>query len=133
MNNWLDGMLLEYSTILTELEVGKTYQNRTIRAVRLSHKEVNFYLFIKKTDLSESKICFQGNPIVFIEATIHPQEWMTSATANYLLNELLTSTDPELQEMARNIDWVFVPVLNVDGLVYTQTTVDFIFFIFIIL
>lgn len=65
----------------------------------------------------------QKNPIIFIESTIHAREWITAATATYLLNELLTSNDPGIREMSNNYDWVFVPVVNVDGYVYSHTKV----------
>lgn len=38
--NWLDEQLMAYPNVLTNLSVGKSYENRTIRAIRLSHKEV---------------------------------------------------------------------------------------------
>lgn len=65
----------------------------------------------------------QGNPTIFIESTIHAREWVTVATATYFLNELLTSSDPSIVDLAQNYDWVFVPVLNVDGYSYTHTRV----------
>lgn len=65
----------------------------------------------------------QKNPTIFIESTIHAREWITVATATYLLNELLTSNDPEIREMSNNYDWVFVPVVNIDGYVYSHTKV----------
>lgn len=58
-----------------------------------------------------------------IEANIHAREWITSATATWLLNELLTSTHPDVQDLAQNIDWVIIPVFNVDGFAYTHSTV----------
>lgn len=39
---WLDEKLLDYPSILTGMEVGQSYENRTIRAVRLSQKAVGF-------------------------------------------------------------------------------------------
>ncbi|XP_037037661.1 zinc carboxypeptidase-like [Bradysia coprophila] len=99
---WLDQLLLDHPTILTPVTVGYTYEGREIRAVKLSHKE--------------------GNQAIVIEATIHAREWITSATATWILNELLTSTDAEVMEIASNIDWYFIPVFNADGFVYTKTT-----------
>lgn len=58
-----------------------------------------------------------------IDANIHAREWISSATATWLLNELLTSTDPEVVDIATNIDWYFIPMVNPDGFVYTKTTV----------
>ncbi|KAG4080667.1 hypothetical protein HA402_013197 [Bradysia odoriphaga] len=98
---WIDSLLVQYPTILEGLFVGSTFEGRQIRAVRLSRKT--------------------GNPTIFIEANIHAREWITSATATWLLNELLTSTDPVVQVLSSEYDWIIVPIVNVDGYVYTQT------------
>jgi len=98
---WLDELLVEHPTVLTNLTVGESFEGRTIRAVKLSHKA--------------------GNPTIFIESTIHAREWITVATATYVLNELLTSNDTDIVNLAQNFDWVIVPVLNVDGYAYTHT------------
>lgn len=66
----------------------------------------------------------QGNPAILIESNIHAREWITSATSTYILNELLTSTDADVIDIATNIDWYFIPVLNPDGFNYTKTTVN---------
>ncbi len=60
---------------------------------------------------------------ILIEANIHAREWISSATATWLLNELLTSTDPAVVDIATNYNWFFIPVLNPDGFHYTKTTV----------
>lgn len=38
--SWLDGLLEQYPNVLTSYDFGKSYENRTLRAVKLSHKEV---------------------------------------------------------------------------------------------
>lgn len=101
---WLDEQIEKYPQLLTNLTVGKSYQGRAIRAVKLSHKK--------------------GNPTIFIESTIHAREWVTVATATYFLNELLTSKDPNIVDLAHNYDWVMIPVFNVDGYEYTHTWVS---------
>lgn len=66
----------------------------------------------------------QGNPLIFIESTIHAREWITAATATYILNELTTSNDADIKELANHYDWVFVPVVNVDGYAYSHSKVS---------
>ena len=61
---------------------------------------------------------------MFIEANIHAREWISSATATWFINQLLTSTDPAVVDLAENIDWYIVPVLNVDGFSYSHTDVS---------
>lgn len=95
---------MTYSSILSPVEIGESFLGVKIRGVKLSHKS--------------------GNPVIVIESNIHAREWITSATATYLLNELLTSTDAGIVDLATNYDWVIVPVLNVDGFKYTKTDVS---------
>lgn len=101
---WLDQLLEKYPNVLTNFNYGKSYEGRTLRAVKVSHKA--------------------GNPTIFIESNIHAREWITAATVTYLLNELLTSNKTEIRYLANNYDFVIVPVMNVDGYVYTHTTVS---------
>ncbi|XP_031623765.1 zinc carboxypeptidase-like [Contarinia nasturtii] len=98
---WLDEMLEEYPNELTNYNYGTSYENRPLRAIKFSRKS--------------------GNPLIFIESTIHAREWVTAATATYILNELVTSDDPEIKELADNYDWVIIPVFNVDGYSYTHS------------
>ncbi|XP_053692244.1 zinc carboxypeptidase-like [Sabethes cyaneus] len=98
--DWIDGLVAQHSDILSVEFVGNSYEGREVRAVKLSHKE--------------------GNPGIFLESHIHAREWITSATTTWILNELLSSADPQVQELAQNYDWYILPVVNPDGLNYTQ-------------
>lgn len=37
---WLDELLKKYPNILTNYDFGRSYENRTMRAIKLSHNEV---------------------------------------------------------------------------------------------
>jgi len=54
---------------------------------------------------------------------IHAREWISSATVTYILNKLLTSDNPVIQDLARSFDYYVFPIVNPDGYVYTHTTV----------
>lgn len=45
------------------------------------------------------------------------------ATVTFITNQLLTSNDPEVREIAEGHDWYIFPSVNPDGYVYTHTTV----------
>jgi len=102
MYDWMDKLPAQYPNIVSVFVVGKTFEGRQIKGIKISHKE--------------------GNPGIFIEANIHAREWVTSASATWMANELLTSTHPEIREIAVNNDWYIVPVANPDGFVYTHTS-----------
>lgn len=97
---WLDEILTTYPDVTEGFVIGKSYEGRTIRGLKISYKA--------------------DNPGVFIESNIHAREWITSATATWLINQLLTSKDDLIRELAESHDWYIVPVLNVDGFVYTH-------------
>ena len=67
-------------------------------------------------------VLLQNNRAIFIEANVHAREWIASATATYILNELLRSSDPEIQAISESVDWYILPVLNPDGFEYTRST-----------
>ncbi|XP_058449258.1 uncharacterized protein LOC131429226 [Malaya genurostris] len=99
---WLDEKVEQYPSILTSTIYGKSYEERDLKAVKLSHKD--------------------GNPGIFIEAHIHAREWISSATATWILNELLTSSDSAVVDLAQNYDWYFIMVANPDGLEFSRNS-----------
>jgi Zinc carboxypeptidase/Carboxypeptidase activation peptide len=100
--SWLDKLVQEHPKHVEPVVGGTTYEGREIRGVKVSFKK--------------------GNPLVMVESNIHAREWITAATTTYLLNELLTSKNSTIREMAENYDWYIFPVTNPDGYVYTHTT-----------
>ncbi|XP_052872171.1 zinc carboxypeptidase-like [Anopheles cruzii] len=99
---WLDGLVATYPGIVTPLNVGNSYEGRPIRGVKVSYKS--------------------GNKAVFMESLIHAREWVSGATVTWVLNELLTSPDASVRQIAENFDWYVFPVANPDGYEYTHTT-----------
>lgn len=101
MYAWLDTLPEKYPEIVTRIKGGETSEKRTIEGVKLSKNP--------------------NNPAIFIESNIHAREWITSASTNWIINELLTSTDPEVQALLDNYNWYIFPVVNPDGYEYTHT------------
>lgn len=104
INGFLDTVILNNPTIVTGFVAGMSHQRRPMRGVKISYKT--------------------GNPGIFVESNIHAREWITSATATYLINELLTSTNTSIRRIAEDYDWYILPVFNVDGFVYSHDVVS---------
>ncbi|XP_037883581.1 zinc carboxypeptidase A 1-like [Glossina fuscipes] len=100
---WLQSLANEYPSVVTIVESGKTYEGRSILGVKISKGQ-------------------SPKPGIFVEAGIHAREWISAATATYLINELLTSDVEAIKQMADNYDWYVFPHTNPDGFVYTHTT-----------
>ncbi|XP_034483135.1 zinc carboxypeptidase [Drosophila innubila] len=97
---WLDVIETRYPDIVTPFTIGKSYEGRPIRGIKISYKK--------------------GNNAVFIESNIHAREWITSATITYFIDGLLVPRNPGVRDIAQNVDWYIIPVLNVDGFVYSH-------------
>ncbi|CRK96824.1 CLUMA_CG010030, isoform A, partial [Clunio marinus] len=95
---WMDKQISE-NDFVTGFEIGKTYEGKPIRGLKISKQE--------------------GNTGVFIDSGIHAREWIAPAVATYTINQLIHSKDPAIVDLALNFDWYFVPVLNADGYVNT--------------
>ncbi|XP_030388442.1 zinc carboxypeptidase-like [Scaptodrosophila lebanonensis] len=98
--DWIDRQCLRNFLFVKCEVIGFSYEGRPIKSLTISKR--------------------QGNKAIFIEGNIHAVEWISSATVTYLLNELLNSDDPSILQLTWNYDWIFVPVLNPDGFVYTH-------------
>uniref|UniRef100_A0A1I8Q758 Peptidase M14 domain-containing protein n=1 Tax=Stomoxys calcitrans TaxID=35570 RepID=A0A1I8Q758_STOCA len=97
---FLDDMLSKYPLVTEAFTIAQSYEGQIVRGIKISFKS--------------------GNPGIFIESNIHAREWITSATATWFIYELLTSHDLEVRNLAENYDWYIVPVLNVDGFIYSH-------------
>ncbi|KAJ8679304.1 hypothetical protein QAD02_015091 [Eretmocerus hayati] len=86
---WLKSLAAKYPKQVEVVVGGKTFQGRQIKGIKLS---------------------FGGNrSAVFIEGGIHAREWITPATVTYLINEFLTSKQPEIRKLAEAYDWYMFP------------------------
>ncbi|XP_004533256.1 zinc carboxypeptidase A 1 [Ceratitis capitata] len=103
--NWLITLSRTYPSMVTLIEGGKTYEKRSILGVKISYNNGQ-----------------ANKPGIFLEAGIHAREWIAPATATFIINQLLTTTDADVQDLAQNYDWYVFPHANPDGYVYTHTT-----------
>jgi len=100
---WLQSLAQQNPGVVTLIEGGKTYQGRSILGVKITKGGSN-------------------KPGIFLEAGIHAREWIAPAAATYIINQLLTSEEESVKQLAENYTWYVLPHANPDGYVYTHTT-----------
>lgn len=95
---WMDELSAKHPSV-TVLSLGTSYEGLPIKGVKLSRRP--------------------ENKAIFVEGGIHAREWISPATATFILNQLITSTDPRIINLATSYDWFFFPVVNPDGYKFT--------------
>lgn len=114
---WLDNLIASYPNIVASVTMGQTIEGREIRGVIINYKG--------STN--------NDTVIGMIEGTLHAREWISAAVSTWIINEFLTSTDPEIRRLAENVEWHIFPVTNPDGYVYSFTEVSNFFYYFFII
>ncbi|CAL8071091.1 unnamed protein product [Orchesella dallaii] len=82
-------------------QIGTSYEGRNITAVKLSTSPTN-------------------TKAILIDANIHAREWITSATATWIINELV-SNPTQYSDVLDGVDYFIIPLINPDGYEHAQT------------
>jgi murein tripeptide amidase MpaA len=104
INEWMFSLILENPGTVSLFSIGTSFEGKQIQGVKIN--------------VNGGK----GKKSIFFESTIHANEWITTATTTWIINEFLTSTDENVRALAERYEWYFLPVLNVDGYAYTWST-----------
>ncbi|XP_063628162.1 zinc carboxypeptidase A 1-like [Cydia splendana] len=105
--DWLEDLSDRYPDEVRLRTIGKSYENRTIVAVKLT----------LRGSIRRGKIIVEGG--------CHGNEWISPAFVTYMLHTLLNFKEyenEELETIALMYSWIFVPVMNPDGYEYAHTT-----------
>ena len=102
INSWMQGLVEAHPGTVTSITAGQTYQGRDIKGVKISFKS--------------------NAPAVVIEANLHAREWISGATATWIINEVINSQDPATRTLVEKFDWHIIPIANPDGYIYSYTT-----------
>jgi len=105
VTTWLQEVVSNYPTLATLVDIGKTYEGRTQWAIKLTSRTGS------------------NKPILFIDAAIHAREWITVATVTYWIDQLVTNYGrvPEYTTLLDELEIIILPIVNVDGYVYSWT------------
>ncbi|CAK1587074.1 unnamed protein product [Parnassius mnemosyne] len=98
--DFLDELERDYPAICTVSVIGKSVEGRSIKMLKISNSDAS-------------------NSPVWLDASIHPREWITTAVITYIA-DILARNFHNLSESVTNKDWHIVPVLNPDGYEFTH-------------
>ena len=103
---YLNELADRYPTLASIIEIGTTLEGRTIWGLRVTNDAI-----IDK-------------PAVVYFGAEHAREWITTAVPPYIATYLLENyaNDAAVRDLVDNVEFFLIPVMNVDGYVYSWTS-----------
>jgi len=101
INDFIDGLGANANWVKT-VSIGKTGEGRDMRVIEITKAG-------------------PGAPIAWIEAGIHAREWIASATATFMINELVNNYEKN-KDIVDNLNIHIIPMANPDGYEYSRTS-----------
>jgi len=100
---YMNELVTRYSAFVSMSTIGGTIEARDIPALRITN------------DLIVDK------PGVVYFCDVHAREWITPTACLYLADHLMENygTDPQVTDLVDNVEIFIVPVVNVDGYIYS--------------
>jgi murein tripeptide amidase MpaA len=105
INAWFASLATAYPDLVSTSSIGNSHENRPIQLIKIG------------------KSTGQPKKIFFLDAGIHAREWVSPATALYIVNELLTkyTTNSDYATLINTIDIWIAPSVNPDGYEFTRS------------
>ncbi|XP_044525352.1 carboxypeptidase O [Gracilinanus agilis] len=105
---WMSEIRESYKEVVTQHFLGMTYEARPMN-----------YLKISEPASTQKKI-------IWMDCGIHAREWIAPAFCQWFVREILQNykTDLRISRFLRKMDFYILPVLNVDGYIYTWTHIQ---------
>jgi len=102
--DWVDTLVATYPDRVSTVSIGSSFEKREMKVVKIGKQGEN-------------------KPGYFIDAGIHAREWISPATAVFIINELATKYDsnPTYKELVDKVDFYILPSLNPDGYEYSRS------------
>ncbi|CAG0886879.1 unnamed protein product [Darwinula stevensoni] len=102
IHDYLDELAVTYPDLVTVFSIGESFEGRDLKMIKIS------------SGVATQKI--------WIDAGIHAREWISPATATYIIRELVENYDAN-KDIVDTFDWYIFPSHNPDGYEYTHTNV----------
>uniref|UniRef100_UPI00398EBFD1 carboxypeptidase B-like isoform X1 n=2 Tax=Pristiophorus japonicus TaxID=55135 RepID=UPI00398EBFD1 len=103
INAWITSTVARNSNFMSLTEIGTSYEGRPIYAIKIGAKTG------------------RSKPAIFMDCGIHAREWISPAFCQWFVQEAIGTygSDPTMTNILDTMDFLVVPVINVDGYSYT--------------
>uniref|UniRef100_A0A8D2Q6U2 Peptidase M14 domain-containing protein n=1 Tax=Varanus komodoensis TaxID=61221 RepID=A0A8D2Q6U2_VARKO len=98
--SWTEKMATNYPKLVSRIQIGKTYEERPMYLLKSGKKKV-----------------------IFMDCGIHAREWISSAFCQWFVMQAVRTygNDKVMTKLLDNLNFYVVPVLNIDGYIWTWT------------
>ncbi|KAF7651209.1 hypothetical protein LDENG_00114180 [Lucifuga dentata] len=102
--SWMDLLVAEHPHLVSKQEIGRSYENRPMYALKFSTGG-------------------KKRPAIWMDTGIHSREWVSQATGVWTANKIAADygTDASLTSLLNTMDIYLLILANPDGYVYTHT------------
>ncbi|XP_074533448.1 carboxypeptidase A4 [Halichoeres trimaculatus] len=102
--SWMDTLVAQYPKLISKQEIGRSYENRPMYALKFSTGG-------------------DKRPAIWIDTGIHSREWVSQATGVWTANKIATDygTDASLTSLLNTMDIYMLLLANPDGYAYTHS------------
>ncbi|KAM3932220.1 carboxypeptidase B-like [Leptodactylus fuscus] len=103
--DWIFNMEAKHPDLLSRIDIGNTYEGRPMHVLRVGQSSTE-------------------GPAIFMDCGIHAREWIAPAFCQWFVRELVSgyTKDEDVKKLLTNLNFYILPVLNIDGYIYTWTT-----------
>lgn len=155
VNEYMDYLAALYPKFVTVTECGQSYEGRAVKCIKISYNHISDDEAVlchrpaksaklksanaknkykrKSASTNSAHVKIKSKPkevvksVVLIDGGIHGREWISVATTVYCINQLIENFRRNTH-LLRKLDFLIVPIVNVDGYEYTHTNVSFLFY-----
>lgn len=115
-----DSKFHDYHKIVKELHRLQNHSRDLASVIYLGNSSDGIKMYAIK--ITRNVTLNSTKPIVFINCGIHAREWISIATCMYLARKMVLTypRDRQLRKVVDRLEWIFMPVVNVDGYIYTR-------------
>ncbi|XP_038672556.1 carboxypeptidase B-like [Scyliorhinus canicula] len=105
IESWTAAIADENPNLISRVEIGRSYEERPIYLLRVGNRTGSL------------------KPAIFLDCGIHAREWISPAFCQWFVKEAVRNfgTRSTLDTLVNELDFLVVPVINVDGYTYSWT------------
>ncbi|XP_001602586.2 carboxypeptidase A2-like [Nasonia vitripennis] len=102
---YLDYLASKYPQLVEVFSIGKSFEGRALKVIKVS---------------TGAKRNGEPKSSIWIDAGMHAREWISTAVATYILNQLVERNE-NYTRLLDLTDWIIMPIANPDGYEFTHT------------